>query len=304
MFGDVPLQLKRLARDLARDCPIPHLKSYAIAMAVVEFYLETNFGRIRAELNSPEFNVRQQVMRMQVIAQALFALRNQPGFEEFCRRFNERGHRSIYFEATSAANFQQAGFRVGARREASVLTEDFDFEVRMGDHKMAVEVTGLTSEQFSSSAFLRALNKKRRQLPADSACCLHCYYPAEWNVQNPKLDAEMDVVVAEFLRRSGRINYLTLQREEYQKYGEGFAWLLLGRTFKNLDARHDVGPIDARVGLALKMPDYTPDLINNATTSDWMSGEFQMFVDYVGDLREFNRRLAAGVYGGMPPPHQ
>jgi hypothetical protein len=37
------------------------------------------------------------------------------------------------------------------------------------------------------------------------------------------------------------------------------------------------------------------------TDQNWSSGEFQMFVDYVSDLGEFNKRRAAGVYGGMPP---
>lgn len=123
-----------------------------------------------------------------------------------------------------------------------------------------------------------------------------------WNEQTSNLEAEVDEVVADFFRRSGRVNYLTLSREEYRQQGKGFAYLLLAKTYRNLNARHEVGEIDGRVGLALNMPDYSADIMQSFTADqNWTSGQFQMFVDYVSDLGEFNRRLAAGVYGGMPP---
>jgi hypothetical protein len=287
---------------MARRFPNSHLTSCSVAVTLISFYLGEASDRVFDELFAPRYDDPRRAARLVRMAEAIFALRREPGFQEICRRFRERGRQSIFFEAMSAAMFCSVGFAVHARPERSILTEDFDFEARLGERAMAVEVTELKAESFSRDSFLRALNKKRRQLPPDEPCCLHCHYPAAWKEQNSNLEAEMAEVAVEFLRRSRRVNFLILSTEEHRSHGNGFAYLYWRKTYRNSNPRHDVGDADGRISFGLPVRAHSGDFMQTVPTDqNWSSGEFQMFVDYVSDLGEFNKRRAAGVYGGMPP---
>ena len=180
MFGDVPLQLKRKAREAVRRGGLPQLVAYRLAVTVVHFYLPNSFRRLFDEIQSSGLDQRQKTIRMDGIANALFTLRNEPGFGEICRRFERRDHRSVFFEASSAVLFQDAGFSIDARPSVQVKTLDFDLDVLAGSNSMAVEVTALTQEKFSADSLRNTLNSKKSQLPSDRPTAIYCYHPASW----------------------------------------------------------------------------------------------------------------------------
>jgi hypothetical protein len=61
------------------------------------------------------------------LADAIFLLKDEDGFDILLSRIALRPLRSVYFEAIAAKYFRNAGFRIEIRKEAFVRGHDFDF---------------------------------------------------------------------------------------------------------------------------------------------------------------------------------
>jgi hypothetical protein len=121
VFDDVPLQLRRNAREMARRFPNSHLTSCSVAVTLISFYLGEASDRVFDELFAPRYDDPRRAARLVRMAEAIFALRREPGFQEICRRFRERGRQSIFFEAMSAAMFCSVGFATQRRGSSRVV---------------------------------------------------------------------------------------------------------------------------------------------------------------------------------------
>ena len=216
-FEDIPEELNRWilhGPDKFKDDPVV-FASFA-AQAVIAFYLGTILDRKSPFLDFPENSKEripwQQTMRQVQIAQAIFMLRREPGFNEICRRLATRGDlRSAAFEAFAAQLFRERGFTVLARPETGELGQDFDFAVRVDDHEINVEATALTVTSFSAGTIISALGRKRGQLPADKPAAIVCFVPGAWRAGlgvTGDIADSLIPIAEKFLRGTQRINHL------------------------------------------------------------------------------------------------
>lgn len=155
-------------------------------------------------------------LRVILIGESVFMLRNCKGFNEICRRPKTRDLRSAYYEMLAAKAFYRAGFEIYVRPEIGVKGKDFDFVATRSRLTVNVEVTALEEKEFYETTAINALNHKRQQLPNDNPAMIVCVIPPEWE----KIGKDMDEWTAEiannfFLTGSRRVNAVIFQVERH-----------------------------------------------------------------------------------------
>jgi hypothetical protein len=217
-------------------------------------YLEAAGGVIAQYLNTPVFaedadsfwgarKVNEQgdlwygyPLRVILIGETLFLLRNTRGFEEMCRRLKTRALRPPYYEMLAAKTFFRAGFDIDMRPETGNLGSDFDFAAIRKGLTINVEVTALQEKEFYERTAINALHTKRRQLPKDKPAIIFCVLPEQWEKIGMDLNAWSANVANEFfLSGIRRINRLVFYLERHIDIGSqttgGF--INVSNTFDN-----------------------------------------------------------------------
>jgi hypothetical protein len=235
-------------------------------------------------------------LRIILIGETLFLLRNCSGFSEICYRLKERDIRASYYEMLAAKVFARAGFDIEMRPEkmpglARKLGEEFDFTATRGRESIAVEVTALQQKEFYAKTAINALSHKRRQLPNDRPTVIFCVIPPEWEKLGFSLnDWTADVANEFFLQGSRRVNRLVFYLERHIDGPESRGgFVIVSRPYDcpnpyfayNFDYIFDV--TDSRLGQlhmeeALDNPESA-----NALAKELRTGEFYEWVDSFHD---------------------
>jgi hypothetical protein len=227
MFDNVPQQLTEYLRDESNDFDRESFY-YFVAAYISVVYLRKNFTD---EKTSDFLNIRKTIRggvwmghsgRVIMIGETLFLMRSTPGFAEFCRRLSGRDLRSSYFEIYAARMFFENGYEVGARPEAGVRGEDFDFYASRDGETVNVEVTALTPERFSPQNVENALHHKRKQLPDTEPAIVFCILPESWWSDTP-IGADLAKLTKKFFgstRRISAVVYVIEKHVEWEKDGE------------------------------------------------------------------------------------
>ena len=225
-FPNVPHRLARAVLTTPDEMRVlPHRYLYPAAFVIAE-YLRRNPTGSEADAffdfkpkadSSVSF---EHTIRVTMVGETLFLLRSQPGFPEFCRRFQGRDFRSTMFELIAARMFLRGGFELYARPEVGAKTKDFDFQaVRTWGYgmrdKINVEVTALTTASFSEQTVKNALNAKRKQLPNDLPAIIFCVYPESWVSVGPDAVRSGLVEAANRFFSSKRVNVVVFMGEQH-----------------------------------------------------------------------------------------
>ena len=132
---------------------------------------------------------------------------------KICRRF-KRDIRSGYFEALSTRFFLDGGYEIFARPEVGKKGEDFDFYAVRGDETINVEVTAVTSPNFSEETALDRLNAKREQLPKRFPALIYCIFPDAWWYPVELIRPRMDAISRRFFGSTERVNAIVIMGED------------------------------------------------------------------------------------------
>ena len=217
MFEDVPQELNDWILN-SPDARRPVALPLVAAFSVCQLYLGTIFENSnspllnRAPLKPDEVHLLYAARIIQ-IAGAVFALRNEPGFPEICRRLATRPLLAAFFEAKGAQLFQEIGFSISARPETSTKGSDFDFSIAVDGAEANVEATAFTGEQFSRNSVRNTLRQKRKQLPDDKPGIIVCFVPRRWRPSVWDIQWELKTLGEQFLRGTRRINHLYFNEE-------------------------------------------------------------------------------------------
>lgn len=177
-------------------------------------------------------------IRVLLIGEMLFLLRQCRGFGEICRRLRSRDLKAAYFEMMVAKQFLAAGFDIEVWPERGIRGEDFDFTALRRGKKINVEVTALADRKFSSVTALNALGQKRKQLPRTRPAVIFCVVPERWGREGINLNVWAATTAETFLRQTRRVNAIVLGMEHHfdmsvdQTRG---MMLLIRKTFFNSD---------------------------------------------------------------------
>lgn len=232
MFTNVPEKLERFVRAIPSRFPTEVGTDakylYAAMYAAVEYInlkptLSVNqefLGYDPGPTSTPK--AKNMVM---MLGSSLFMLRSTKAFPEICRRL-QIDIRSAFYEMLAARSFFEAGFDIDMRREIGTKGEDFDFFGIRDGERINGEATALAAKQFSTNTMLNALNRKRRQLPKTHPNIVYCLVPQAWGGRPTK--AELDHVVAEFFRGTGRVNAIVFQFEMSAAWPSGAGSLAFG----------------------------------------------------------------------------
>jgi hypothetical protein len=193
-------------------------------------------------------------LRVILIGETLFMLRNCSAFEEICARLKERDLRSSYYEMLVAKMFIRVGFDVLMRKESEPgivkkKGEEFDFTAVRGRTSIAVEVTALKEKEFYEKTAANALHHKRTQLPKDKPTIIFCVLPPHWENLGFNLNEWTANVANEFfLSGSRRVNKLVFYIERHidrssSGHGGGFITVALGYDHPNPYFSYNFDPI-------------------------------------------------------------
>jgi hypothetical protein len=201
-----------------------------------------NVGRKSDGSSTFEFSTR-----ILMVGERLFAMRNQPGFPEFCRRFAGRDFRSTFFELYAARMFLRGGFELHARPESGTKREDFDFRAVRPNETINVEVTAFTAPSFAENTVKTALNAKRKQLPDDLPAIIYCIYPESWFAIGPdNLTASLTAAAKRFFS-SKRVNAVAFGGEQHwNTSGDGTLGMLFMTHLpvENPAPRHPISSLE------------------------------------------------------------
>jgi hypothetical protein len=186
MFENIPDRLVKAIKDIPAEDRVFPMRYLVPAGLVIVEYLRSSPTGLEAD-KFFDFKLRpdgsisyEHSVRVLMVGETLFLLRSQPGFPEFCRRFQKSDFRSTFFELVAARAFLRGNFELHAKPETGVKGEDFDFKAVGAADSLNVEVTALTAPAFSVRTLENALNAKRGQLPNDAPAILFCVYPESW----------------------------------------------------------------------------------------------------------------------------
>jgi hypothetical protein len=193
-----------------------------------------------------------------MVGETLFFLRSEPGFSEFCRRFQGRDFRSTFFELYAARLFQRGNFVLHAIPETGMKRADFDFRaVRRLKITVAkpyiltkhinVEVTALTAPRVSIRTVQNALNTKRKQLPTDAPAVIFCVHPESWlDAANDLQGSVLTEAAKSFFSRSKRVNAIVFATERHLPLSDRShgAIVLMTNRIVNDRARHAMNSLD------------------------------------------------------------
>lgn len=270
MFDDVPEELNRWVREAPKNLRTPKMLQAVAAMAVLKHYLGRDlFDETDPFLVFPDDpdgrGSWKFPIRVHQIAEAVFTLRNEPGFPEITRRLATRDLRSAHFETFAATMFQHHGFAIHARPETLTAGADFDFAICKENAEANVEATALTGETFNPSSIRNALSKKRKQLPSDKPAIIVCFIPGAWRTQVFRpYDTALASLADEFLRRTQRINHLFFAEDVLLQLtgGRGLAFVR-SMVFRNENPRHDSPSLDALLDAPTAINDQSREMALN-----------------------------------------
>jgi hypothetical protein len=161
-------------------------------------------------------------LRVILIGETLFLLRNCTGFDEICYRLKQRDLRASYYEMLAAKIFVRAGFDIGMKPERAIgkepkkLGEHFDFTATRGRFAVSVEVTALEEKDFYEKTAINALKRKRKQVPKDKPAIIICVLPPQWESLGFHLNDWAANVANEFFQPpSRRVNRLVFYLERH-----------------------------------------------------------------------------------------
>jgi hypothetical protein len=225
-FPNVPDRLTVFVRDHMLEFQNTREREHLYLEAaggVIAQYLEKNYFDKKADafLGAREVNSQGEIwygfpLRVILIGETLFLLRNCKGFSEICHRLKTRDLRASYYEMLAAKIFFRAGFDIEMRRETQRLGDDFDFTAIRGRFAINAEVTALQEKEFYERTAINALNWKRRQLPKDKPAVIFCVVPAQWEKLAFDINEWAASVAHEFfLSGSRRVNRLVFYMERH-----------------------------------------------------------------------------------------
>jgi hypothetical protein len=252
-FPNVPEKLIIFVRDhmeeFRRTRQRDHLYLEA-AGGVIAQYLHKSYFANDADpfLGAREVNEQGDLwygfpLRVILIGETLFLLRNCKGFTEICYRLKARDLRASYYEMLAAKIFVRAGFDIDMKPEKQIgqeqkkLGENFDFTAERGRFAVSVEVTALKEKEFYEKTAINALNWKRRQVPKDKPAIIFCVLPSHWEGLGFNLNEWTANVANEFfLSGSRRVNRLVFYLERHidgptSKAGGGF--ITISRSYEH-----------------------------------------------------------------------
>jgi hypothetical protein len=179
-------------------------------------------------------------LRIILIGETLFLLRSCKGFSEICRRLKTRDLRPAYYEMLAAKAFFRAGFEIDVRPEIGRRGSDFDFSATRVGLTVNVEVTALKEKDFYENTAINALDRKRKQLPADTPAVIFCVIPAQWEKIGKDLNQWSEIVASQFLRSTRRINAVVFQLERHIDTSPGRTtggFMIVSKPFTNPNPR-------------------------------------------------------------------
>lgn len=178
--------------------------------------------------------------RFQMLADALFNLRDHTGFSVLIERLEMRNLRPVFFEAQAAALMAQAGFSVALRPENGVRGDDFDFTAQLGEASINCEVTAFSTPEFGATTIQNALKHKRKQLPPDKPALVFCTLAEGW-LERGVPTAELDQIASGFLKGTRRVNAVVFCWDAFMKVPPtGWAYAHVTRPTLNPRPRHAV----------------------------------------------------------------
>jgi len=282
MFGNVPEQLTDAIKSISEDERRFPLRYVIPAGLVIANYLRRNPTGLGSDNffdfePNPDGSVSyEHTVRITMVGETLFLLRSQPGFPEFCRRFQGRDFRSTFFELFAARMFLRGGFELHARPEIGVKRYDYDFRAIKPSDTINVEVTALTAPTFSENTVKNALNAKRKQIPDDAPAIVFCVYPESWFSIGPDLVRAGLIKVANRFFSSKRINVVVFASEQHwnpsgDNSGLG-ALFVTHLPIQNSEARLPISSLDFLLNVSKDSP-------HSVVERKDLAGEIQSFQD-------------------------
>jgi hypothetical protein len=196
---------------------------FAAASAVIREYLESSV----LDSDIPDFWGARTIndegglwygytLRVTLVGESLFLLRNTKGFKEICSRLKARNNlRSAYYEMLAAKTLFRNGFDIEMRPETGEKGQDFDFTAFDGHRVINVEVTALAEKEFYKKTAINALFHKRSQLPDDKPAAIFCILPARWETEIDDISAWMAHVANHFFLKTLRVNAVVFMIERH-----------------------------------------------------------------------------------------
>jgi hypothetical protein len=158
--------------------------------------------------------------RILAVADTLFAIRDIEGFDIHCKRLRDQDVRASFYEGFAARMFLQLGFSVKVRPPTGRKGEDFDFLATKDTTTINVEVTTLAGERYSSVTVENALEKKRKQLPADGPGVIFVVPPESWyEPGHMEMQQTLRDDAERFVQKTERINAIVYLGEEHNDFG-------------------------------------------------------------------------------------
>jgi hypothetical protein len=263
MFDNIPERLVCAVRAISSEERVFPLRYVIPAGLVIAEYLRRFATGPSAEKffdfkpNADGSTTYEHAVRITMVGETLFLLRSQPGFPEFCRRFEGRDFRSTYFELAAARMFLRGGFELHARQEIGVKRKDFDFRAERPTDTINVEVTALTAPAFAANTVKNALNAKRKQLPDDLPAIIFCVYPESWFSIGPDLLTTNLIAAAKRFFSSKRVNAVAFMGEQHwDASGNGTlgALFVTHLPIENSAPRHPISSLDFFLNVSQDSP--------------------------------------------------
>lgn len=232
MFEDVPPSLTWFVSGLRYQFMDNPKKRYLVAAReVAKHYIgfdtkEKTTGKFLGFATEGS-QFYEAIVKIMMVGETLFALRNCEGFAEFCKRSAGRDFRSLFCELIVARTYLMGGYEVKQVIPSFVRGQDFDLVVIRDGETLNIEVTSTEVAEFSEATVLNTLRKKRTQVPNTHPSVFVYVIPDSWmTFQNTRPD-RFEIVAKEFLRSTGRINALTFMCEIKRQFDDSGAYGLV-----------------------------------------------------------------------------
>jgi hypothetical protein len=153
---------------------------------------------------------RLHIQRVCSLADALYKLEGQKGFDALCNRLTrKRAIDPAYADSEVAKLIARRGYEVEIKTETGQRGKDFDMVVRKnGAPDLNVEVTNSDAKTFRPGTVKNILQSKRSQVPKGEPAGLFVLFPISWFDGQPNLLRELENVTNAFFGGSSRYNFV------------------------------------------------------------------------------------------------
>lgn len=195
---------------------------------------------------------RLHIHRICTLADALYKLEDQKGFDALCNRLTrKRAVDPAYADAEVAKLIARRGYDVEIKTETGQRGKDFDMVVRKnGAPDLNVEVTNSDAKTFRPGTVKNILQSKRSQVPKGEPAGLFVLFPISWFDGQPNLLQELEKVTDDFFRGSSRYNFVCFIWHPVEVRGNAFIHGTMRMPLKNKRAAcqyDDVSFFDAPI---------------------------------------------------------